>query len=133
MTTYLGNGLRWRYRIKYLIDPREYYREIKMYWDRARRGWSEPDTWSADSYLARMLADMLEYLQDDCHSYPSHLEYEDWLDILAVMHYGFDRYANRWDIWEDTVERTIAKEREIFTDLEVSLELFKEHFMSLWD
>ena len=134
MTTYLGSGYRFRYRITKLINPRNYYREFKIYWDRSRRGYADRDMWSFDDYLARVIASGLDYMIQHSHGYPAHIEdYEEWLDILYTMKYGFEQYSTRWDRDFTDIQNDIEADRKMWKDLENSLELFKEHFMSLWD
>lgn len=53
-----------KYRVKELINPREWRRHHRWRKQRANRGWSDRDTWNAGDHIADMTADMLQHLLD---------------------------------------------------------------------
>jgi hypothetical protein len=62
-------------------NPRNWYREVKYFIQRGRRGWADCDTWSLDEYLSKWLPDALRYLKTHKHGIPSEMIHsEDGVD-----------------------------------------------------
>jgi hypothetical protein len=59
----------------YLTHPRTLWRELTLplisFWERGRRGWAIEDTWNADSYLARIIAEMCVHVIDHHDGVPA--------------------------------------------------------------
>lgn len=100
---------------------------------RGKQGWTNSDVWNADSYLAEIIAGMLEHLADIDHGHP--MEYSDnpggwpeWLRETAAL---FRRYVERWDYegegsHSDHMEAADAAAQE-------GLDRLKDKWGSLWD
>lgn len=56
------------------FNPRDYYRDIKCFWQRGCRGYADRDIWSLDGYIALVLSRSLIALRDTKHGIPSILE-----------------------------------------------------------
>lgn len=56
--------IRWSIKRKY-VYPLSIIRKIKSFFQRGRRGWADSDIWNADIYLARIIADTLEWYASD--------------------------------------------------------------------
>lgn len=66
---------RWYWRVRHagqvLRDgPKDAWRAVKWFVQRGRRGWSDRDLWSLDSYLAEWLPDALRALKERKHGVP---------------------------------------------------------------
>lgn len=128
-------------------------RKIKWFFQRGKRGWADCDTWGLDHYLARIMPEMLRYLQENLHSYPGYDEASTcgkWYDILEELIEGWEA-ANRVcddeyykQVSGDSIEaignatrkeirewhRLSVKDRKLF---EKKMKLFTKWFFHLWD
>ena len=124
----------WMYR-----KPRPLQR-LTTFIQRGRRGWAVEDTWNFDHYLAKVIAEGVEYLREHNHGYqtsddhwqktvgsPLHYVKHDpcnceewWNEQLTLIANGFREWAE--DEVGDTQER-----------LKETLKLFSEYFTGLWD
>ena len=59
----------WAWRHEGWLNPREWYRTIKWFIQRGRRGWSDRDLWGFDTYLALVIAEGIERLIEVKHGY----------------------------------------------------------------
>ncbi len=55
--------------LRRLPTPRDWWREVKWFIQRGRRGWSDRDNWSMFNYVGVMMADMLKDLRENGHDY----------------------------------------------------------------
>lgn len=106
--------------------PKRTARNIKYFYQRGRRGYSEADTWNLYHYLSRTIADSLEDLRDNAHGYPSLKEWDDlspeecyaqWQRELTMMAEGFRHVTKDMD---NTVDEQTWKKFQYF-------------FKNLWD
>lgn len=58
-------GHRFKYKIRKLLSPREWYYLHKWRKQRADRGWSDRDTWNMGDHLVKITAEMLQHLNDN--------------------------------------------------------------------
>lgn len=83
-----------RYGIPGLIrNIRRFPHEVRWFFQRARRGWANVDTWSFDHYVARVIHDGLVYLKSHQHIYPGRGEAdtpEAWGVILDDIIFTFE-------------------------------------------
>ncbi len=113
----------------WLTHPMTAYRKA-IYWpvrtfiERGRRGWSVQDTWSLDTYLARVMAESLAYLRVHAHGYPANITAEGWDAILTEMEGGFRRWTEHFDD---------SDEEEAYRQVQASIQLMHEWFANLWD
>lgn len=84
------------YRMKALLSPREWYYHHKWRKQRMDRGWSNRDTWAAGDYIAKITAEMLEYLNK--HSMVS---WPDWFEHNIIEEQGEDAYKDLQSIIDD--------------------------------
>ena len=67
---YRFTGWAWRYgRYEGWLNPKAWYRSIKWFIQRGRRGWADCDAWGFDTYLARVIAEGVERLILVKHGY----------------------------------------------------------------
>ena len=128
-------------------------REIKWLWQRMTRGWANCDVWSMDSYLARVIPEMLEHLKKNHNGLPGFLfdiKTKDegppdvtpldeiaearWMALLDEMIAGFKAHDELHGLnVGDDVEAYRKKQDEIEVKRIKGMSLFVEHFHSLWD
>jgi hypothetical protein len=98
----------------------------KWMWQRARRGYNDPDLWNLDHTLARLIVAGTERLQRGI-SYPGNgITFEEWHAVLAKIETGFRGHL----LAEDEYRSPTPEEDAAFA---TAFDLLKEHFWSLWD
>jgi hypothetical protein len=111
----------WHYRISNIPS------DVKYFFQRGTRGYSDRDIWSLDWYLARVISETCKKLAHTTHGYPPSLTPEEWERILLEISNGFEEYLKLQD--SDNYDNTeITKEK-----LNKSLELLQKYFTDLWD
>jgi hypothetical protein len=114
------NGIFW-YRI---ADAK---RNFISFFQRGKNGYAKPDLWSFDVYLSKVIGKGVQELANNSHGHPSELKtLKEWTTILNKMSRGFLNYSNK--VFS---AKNYSSEDE--KKLEESLELFKKHFLHLWD
>ena len=105
----------------------------KWMWQRARHGYNDPDMWSLDHTLARLIIEGTSRLQKGI-GYPGNgITFEEWHAVLVQIETGFrnrlaliemDYPRDDWH-WPPTPEEEAEWDR--------ACKLLIEHFWSLWD
>ena len=73
-----------------IIDSLKYLpQEIKWFWQRGKRGYSDRDVWEIDNWFLNIIIPMLEQLKKIKHGYPVNLTPEQWDNILDRMIFCF--------------------------------------------
>ena len=117
---------------------------VKHYNQRARRGFSDKDMWSADTFLARQIADILRWYMEKGHSVPWSYAREDdrfcedFEYMVAARDSEYTKYAALFDEYGRNGHAPNEKWKEMFgglTDDEVHdmMTWLAEHFTELWD
>lgn len=114
-------------------------REIKYFYQRGRRGYSDADVWSLDWYLNSWLPEALEDLKSQLDGHPTNLcdtvdflTHEDcsgeqkWRDTLDVMIDGFKAAREIESGW-------LPKEDPAWERFNKGMKAFHDHYFSLWD
>lgn len=123
----------WRIYVNLSVSPLTHYRlhvrrPIRKFVQRGRRGWSEEDAWSFDTYLAGVIAGATEFLRGG-YSYPGEFESEaPWIEdggVLDRMASGFRGYVEGKFVWD--------RDDPGYDKLNESMELFVKWFGNLWD
>lgn len=97
-------------------------RQPRFMWQRARRGYSEQDTWSFDGYLASVIVGGVTDLRERRIGYPSGLTPEKWDEILGKIIDGFTVIQQ---------DDPLSPEQQAVFDEAVAL--FGRWFQALWD
>lgn len=122
------------------------FRTIKKWYQRAKRGWADEDTWNFDYYLCGVIIGGLKTLRRDAMGYPANLKnVEEWNDIIDKMIAGFqaqraidDRIFVYWEPHKDkegfkTMKYNEELALQVNKQRDEGLKLFIEYFGNLWD
>jgi hypothetical protein len=127
-------------------------KEIKRFIQRGRRGWADCDVWSFDDYLCDIIPQGLrklkggagcpsEFYDKEAKNKECHL----WNEALEEMAQGFEAaaflktsgYSKMVHSKEKpgyyTMETDIEAMKNAKEKMDKGLQLFAEHFLSLWD
>ena len=99
-------------------------KEIKWFYQRGRRGFSDRDVWSFDYYLADVISKGCRQLFEISHGYPFDLTEEKWKAILDTLSNEFADYVKMKDN---------ADSKEFNKKMTTLFALFRKHFSHLWD
>ncbi len=110
---------------------------LRNFIQRGKRGWSDRDVWSLDTYLAQVIAESVTKLKETNHGHPGDLEYEEWLAILDNIVFAFTVLQDvPWlpDVWEPRfAEYPFDMPKETYERIKKGQALFIEWFQALWD
>lgn len=99
-------------------------RHLLFWWQRRTRGWTDEDTWALDSSLAKLILPRLQRFQEITFGFPPDVSFEEWLDILNEMIWGFEwviKYGKDSDHDVANYERA-----------QKAIELFAKWYFYLW-
>ena len=60
----------WKYPSNWIRNARVFFRQFKWAYQRITRGYSDPDIWDFDTYLANLMSGDIEHLANITISYP---------------------------------------------------------------
>lgn len=142
-------GYNWKYLIFHpWVIVKEIFYEIKYAWQRVFRGWDDRAIWSIDYYLAELIPQLVLRLKEVTHGVPfAMFEEDDWDEEEFSYKDGRMEIASkRWDkVLEEIADGFIYYKENIYDSfgleeveevqekLNKSMNLLKEHYMSLWD
>lgn len=113
----------WTYKIA--IIPKE----IKWFYQRGKRGYSDCDIWGFDDYLAEIISNGCKKLAKEKHGYPVNLTEEEWDIIINKIADGFAEYRKIMD-HEDGYKLT---PEEFDKRMDEWFGLLRKYFVNLWD
>lgn len=122
-------------------SPKAARRKIRHWTQRARRGWSDQDTWSFDHHLSGVISGGVRRLQADAHGYPVDVcscpdplgkhtgcdGAEKWNAVLEEIAQGFE--LQRRATWSTGTKMTEEEQAK----MDRAFDLLKLHYGSLWD
>ncbi len=73
-------------------------RRIKLYCQRAKRGFADEDLWNLDYFLAGVISKSIRELIKQKHGYPAEMTGKEYDRKLTKIAEGFERYLK----WEDS-------------------------------
>lgn len=84
----------------WLRNIKQFFKNIKYAWQRATRGFSDPDCWEFDSYLSRIISGGLKTLDKNRHGFPTELYSQlgeedgdqEWSKILSEISAKMEKY-----------------------------------------
>jgi len=112
--------------------PGYWYREIKWFWQRGTRGWSDRDVWSIDWFLAEIMPPMLQQLKETKHGIPNEPLQEAYEEITGKT----DDYTYENDELDNKVFNLAeTKFNDILDHIKWTFEIahrIHEHDFMLW-
>lgn len=127
---------------------------VKSFIQRAKRGWSDRDTWGFSYYLAKTISKGVYHLKKYAHCHPNDLTEGQWMDVLNKITATFDKASRisdgnlylikdkkekeRWQKVLDDINKEYETNDRCMTSKEIreynqGWTLFREYFFSLWD
>ena len=98
----------------------------RMMWQRARRGWSEEDSWGLHYYLMHVISGSVQFMRNmPPHGHPNGVTYEEWSQILDEIVSGMEA-AKIYDMNSEWP----GKGEEAFN---LAMNHLHKWFFSLWD
>lgn len=117
-------GYWWRRRTRgWIFRPSR----LRVYLQRARRGFSDEDTWSLDEYLSRVIADSVQRFAEVTNGRPGDISPEEWQETLAKIARGF-RGAHR----AHARHRAESVRDTAKTEFDEAFALLHERWSDLW-
>jgi hypothetical protein len=117
----------------YLYQPHKYfitlYDQAKWFIQRGYRGYSDKDTWSIDWYLCSWMPQALETLKKRKMGHPVGLNRKSWYAKIDRMINAFKiaRKIQNYDY------KTTAEVQAAVKQFRKDFDVFKNHYLSLWD
>lgn len=115
-------------------------KEIKWFWQRGIRGYSDRDCWSLCSHISHVTLNGLKHIRDYNHSYPIGLTEDEWTIILNKMVFAFEKIKllADGDAYFHIQGNLPTRDMTIFRkedkkEIEEGWRLFKKYYYSLWD
>lgn len=104
------------------------WRGLIRHWrERAARGWSVYDWWSADTHITAVIGELALRYRDKGSGYPGGMTEEEWADILTRIGEPLIAYSrNKFQLVGDEEITLHEKAKE-------ALLLFTEHYDHFWD
>ena len=138
----IGTAYRWLWELPYCI---------KYFVQRGRRGWSDQDAWSIDTWLVDNLIPMLERLKNNKYGTPSsmfrkkdgvdkdgnstdeahRLAEQRWDNVLREIIYGLKCAKKIQDLDYDYKDKELTK--KLTKSVQKSFTLIGKHLFNLWD
>lgn len=118
--------------------------EIKYFYQRGKRGYSDRDLWSVHEYMSEVFPAMVRNLKGDKvgHGHPSMARsQEEWDVILEQIAEGFKAHSlldSEWvafsagELTSLNSSEQIARRNEADRKLSVACELLKVYYCALW-
>lgn len=121
-------------RVHWWLDkhgPGATYRNFIAFWQRGKRGWSDRDTWGFDTYLAGVIRDGVQSLNDNKHGWPGDpMTYEEWGQILTEISVGMQAHL---DVMDLLTGRTPEETQQAAAKRDLALDHLKAYWGHLWD
>lgn len=105
--------------------------------ERVAFGMSYYDWINFDTFMAMLIVRWADLTLEKCHTYPSGMTYEGYLEDVKTMREGFLIHAND-DYWPDDFMAMSSDQRDTYrkaqeVKVDKALDLLRKHFVSMWD
>lgn len=106
-------------------------RQLRWFWQRGRRGYSDQDVWNFDTYIAGIIGRGVRDLRECGHGHPDDImTEEEWHSILDRISGPLLTYSDG-DKWRDGY--TYEEEMRRYDAAREAMHLFAEHLGGMWD
>ena len=136
---------------RFIQAIKDFPSEVKWFYQRGSRGWSDRSAWSIDSWLVDNLIPMLERLKNNKHGTPlsmfrkkdgvdkdgnptdeaSVLAEQRWDNVLNEILYGLKCAKKIQDLDYDYKDKELTK--KLTKSVQKSFTLIGKHLFNLWD
>ena len=122
-----------------LWDDIEYYLyyKPKYFIQRGKRGYSDRDIWNMDSYLSKLLPDMLEHLANISNSYPIEISSKEWTKMLKKWAKDIRKASSKPKYPAKFTDKALEKLRKDHDEKQALIENtfteIGEYYFNLWD
>lgn len=125
----------------YMIRPhkiiRDYYLEIKWWWQRATQGYSDCDVWNWCDRMTKLNIAVLKRLRANHMGHPAGMSSKKWDSIMDQMIDGFqarEEEENDFTSYKKLSQEELTALRESRRKrTQTGLRLFAKYFYHLWD
>lgn len=119
--------LAWRHRLRW-INPAEYYRNIKWFIQRGRRGYSDADIWNADQHIAETVVAFLDYHDKYGMGYPMGLTEKKWNSHKAELRWLMEQHQKPFEVPVEVLKTEAYQKRYARAQ-----RIFGRYWQALWD
>lgn len=103
-----------KYRLWYLIKqipriPKNIFNEVKWFFQRGKRGWSDRDTWSLDHYICGIFAGSLLFLANKTYGHPCRMIDENNFP-------GCCNSCNCSELWDSELRENAEKFKKLYEE-----------------
>lgn len=119
----------WSERTRY-INPKQWYREVKWFIQRGRRGYSDRDLWNTNDYIARAVLAFFEHTEECIlEGYPTGLTDKRWDKYKAEIKWLMEQeLAEIGDVPTEVLASEAYQKRR-----KKARRIFGEYWDTLWD
>jgi len=108
---------------------KEFGRWIKSFFLRGMYGWAPCDTWSFDTYLAKVMSEGLAYLSTNSRGYPSDYTENEWSEKLSYWSTILYKYQKL----NDDEDPSLGHEFEVTKETVSVIKELADNWTKLWD
>ena len=69
---------------------------LKMWWQRKTRGWSDVEVWNLDDTVSKWIVPRLKAFRAGTIGYPPEMQFSDWQIEIGEMIFGFEFDGPEW-------------------------------------
>jgi len=113
-------------RLKRKIKRLDLKRKLKFFWQRKTRGFSDRETWSLYTEIAKFTLPRLKRFKEVNCGFPHNYTEETWNKVLDDMIFAINYAANH-----DDMDETLLKKKD-YQRIRRGLNLFGKYFLDLW-
>jgi hypothetical protein len=126
--------------IERVIDkPQKWYREVKWFIQRGKRGYADCDLWGWDYYMARTNIKALKQFKEKLYGHPFGFnDIDEWKDTIQQMIDGFQASIDIDDV--HIIENGAYNHKKTVEEIErlekirlKGMRLFTKWYQNLWD
>lgn len=107
------------------INPAHWYRSVRWFVQRGRRGYSDMDLWDVNDHIARCV---IAFMDMPHHGYPMGLTEKKWDEYKTEIRWLMEQQLNSWDI-----EPEVALSGSYQDRIKRANKLFGKYWQALWD
>jgi len=112
---------------------KEFFREIKYFFQRGKRGYSDRDLWDIGEYLSTIVPPMMRDLKDNGSGYPVKIgSRKKWEEILEDIAKGFEAQLKLKVNYSKRYNENGKELEELLKTKDKGLKLFIKYLGAFW-